>query len=392
MKSTGLNPFAFTVRLAYMTLVTPRSLPPILWGAPGSAKTSVVGQMAASLGMPMETIIASVCDPTDFGGYPIPDGETLKRLPMQWASNLLRKGKGIAFIDEISTCPPATQAALLRCVLDGAVGDLQLPRYGDAEDDSGVRWMAAANPPEQAAGGHELTDPLQNRFVHIEWPSPDAAAWCEYMLTGNGILGGLPPFDREAWNKSWGRSKALVTSFIRARPTLLTENPDKIRGRFPMAFATPRSWDCAARLLATTIAFDESEAVFPLFKACVGEPAAQEFTTWLRTADLPDPESLLKNADLWTPDPKRPDLTFAVLTSVAACATEARPTAEEYGRRWVAAWSVLAKAMAQGKDIVVVAAKMLASKRPIGKNGLLKPEVQKVAMSLLGVIDAANAR
>jgi len=38
----------------------------------------------------------------------------------------------------------------------------------------------------------KLTDPLQNRFVHIEWPSPDAAAWCEYMLTGNGILGGLP--------------------------------------------------------------------------------------------------------------------------------------------------------------------------------------------------------
>jgi len=50
--------------------------------------------------------------------------------------------------------------------------------------------------------------------------------------------------------------------------------------------------------------------------------------------------------------------------------------------------------MAQGKDIVVRPAKTAAAKakRPIGKNGLLKPEVQKVAMSLLGVIDAANAR
>jgi len=44
--------------------------------------------------MPMETIIASVCDPTDFGGYPIPDGETLKRLPMQWASKPAAEGQG----------------------------------------------------------------------------------------------------------------------------------------------------------------------------------------------------------------------------------------------------------------------------------------------------------
>lgn len=57
--------------------------------------------------------------------------------------------------DEISTAPPAVQAALLRVVLERVVGDLELP--------DGVAVIAAANPPEQAAGGWDLSATISRR-------------------------------------------------------------------------------------------------------------------------------------------------------------------------------------------------------------------------------------
>ena len=49
--------------------------------------------------------------------------EDLSDVPVE----LARAGEGIAFFDEISTAPPAVQAALLRVVLERTVGDLRLP-------------------------------------------------------------------------------------------------------------------------------------------------------------------------------------------------------------------------------------------------------------------------
>ena len=35
---------------------------------------------------------------------------------------------------------------------------------------AGVRVVAAANPPDEAADGWELAAPLANRLVHLDWP------------------------------------------------------------------------------------------------------------------------------------------------------------------------------------------------------------------------------
>ena len=50
---------------------------------------------------------------------------------------------GYLFLDELSTSPPAVQAAMLGVALERRVGDLLLPRA--------VQVVAAANPPERAA-------------------------------------------------------------------------------------------------------------------------------------------------------------------------------------------------------------------------------------------------
>ena len=107
-------------------------VPVLLWGAPGTGKTSVVQAMAAAAGWPCETVIASIREPSDFAGLPIiagPDSDSpqVNFAPPRWARRLAAAGHGLLFFDEVSTAPPAVQAALLRVVLERTVGDLVLP-------------------------------------------------------------------------------------------------------------------------------------------------------------------------------------------------------------------------------------------------------------------------
>src|SRR5947207_12816195 len=115
-----------TATAALGTAVAAR-VPVLLWGAPGTGKTSAIRAMAATAGWACETVIASIREPSDFAGLPIVvDGE-VRFAPPAWARRLAEAGRGLLFLDELSTAPPAVQAALLRVVLERAVGDLTLP-------------------------------------------------------------------------------------------------------------------------------------------------------------------------------------------------------------------------------------------------------------------------
>ena len=148
-------------------------VPVLLWGAPGTGKTSAIRAMAQTMGMPCETVIASIREPSDFAGLPIVVGDGVRFAPPAWARRLAETGHGLLFLDELSTAPLAVQAALLRVVLERVVGDLTLP---DA-----VAVVAAANPPEQAAGrpaGGSSAKPPTLRPTSPPWPReywPDAA-------------------------------------------------------------------------------------------------------------------------------------------------------------------------------------------------------------------------
>jgi len=100
-----------------------------------------------------------------------------------WAKELVAGGGGYLFLDELTTSPPAVQAAMLAVALDLTVGDVQLPK--------GTRVIAGANPPDCAAGGYELEAPLANRFCHVEF-TPSVDEWLDGMSTGWGA----PPASR----------------------------------------------------------------------------------------------------------------------------------------------------------------------------------------------------
>jgi len=159
------------------------NVPVILWGAPGVGKTSVIEQIAEHHGWRLETVIASISDPTDFKGMPREDAGRTVFSPPSWAIAIEQNGGGVVFLDEISTAPPSVQAALLRPVLSKVVGDLALP--------AATRFVAAANPPEIAADGWDLSAPLANRFVHLTWEVPA-------QIISDGLLYGFDPRVRYA--------------------------------------------------------------------------------------------------------------------------------------------------------------------------------------------------
>lgn len=321
--------------------------PTLLWGAPGVGKTSAIMALGQALGLPVEVVIASIREPSDFAGLPVVRETGVVLEAPAWAKRLVSAGRGILFLDEITTAPPAVQGALLRVVLDRVVGDLPLP--------DGVAVVAAANPPEQAAGGWDLSHPLANRFCHLAW-ALDTQAWIDGMLSGwtTPAVPTLP----EGWEAGIPAARALVAAFIRHRPHLLLQVPQSAEqaGR---AWPSPRSWDMAARLLAASAAAQAGDdTTADLVCGSVGAGAGLEFLAWRRDLDLPDPEEVLRDPASFRL-PARGDQAYAALTAVVAAAV-GRLTKD----RWMAAWEVLARAAEQGaKDVAAVAAKSLAAAR-----------------------------
>jgi len=324
-------------------------VPVLLWGAPGTGKTSAIRAMANAMGLPCETVIASIREPSDFAGLPIVTGNAVRFAPPLWATRLAEAGTGVLFLDELSTAPPAVQAALLRVVLERTVGDLALP-----ED---VAVVAAANPPEQAADGWDLSAPLANRLCHLTWETPPRSI-------ADGLTGGWAPppvpLLPAGWEAGEQLGRGLVGAFLQVRPALAIAPPanpsDAGRG-----WPSPRTWEMTARLMTAAEACKATDqARSALIRGAVGDGAGVEFLAWLVEMDLPDPEEVLANPGSFRL-PERGDRAYAALASITA-AVAAEPTPE----RWTAGWQVLGGCAATVPDVAATAARVLAKCRPAG--------------------------
>lgn len=339
-------------RLEALTLAVTADLPVLLWGEPGIGKTAALTQLAEAVNLPLTTVIASVHEPSDFSGLPVlgddPATHGVPMAPPDWAVRLVQAGKGLLFLDELSTAPPAVQAALLRLVLERRIGALQLPPE--------VRIVAAANPPSSAAEGWELSPPLANRFVHLHWIYDHDVV--VRGLGGTWPRATLPHLDREKFPAAVTFARRAVCELLSARPALVHQLPTS-QTRRGSAWPSPRSWDMAVRLIAFATAAASSKDVLSLLvRGSVGDGPGFELLAAIDRMDLPDPETLLADpgaAEL----PERGDLRQAVLDAVVA-AVRRRPEKS----RWDAAWTLLGIAVHSGPpDLVVVPATTLAALR-----------------------------
>lgn len=338
--------------LAALSIAVQARIPVLLWGSPGTGKSSAVRQLGEALGLPVEVVIASIREPTDFAGLPVVAEGGVRFAPPSWAVRLAEAGRGILFLDELTTAPPAVQAALLRVVLERTVGDLRLP------DDVAV--VAAANPPDEAAGGWDLSLPLANRFVHLQWKvSP--LRWADGFTSGwEPPLGVKVP---EHWTAQLPFARELVAAFIRRRPSLLVDVPrdTSYEENGGLAWPSPRSWELLARALAAARAAGASAAVREhLVLGAVGPGAGREFLAALAEGRLWDVERALRNPGRFR-IPERPDVVHAFLEQLCARVTDGL-SGEKGEQLWRAGWKVIARvATERGADVVAPFALNLAA-------------------------------
>lgn len=315
--------------------------------------TSIIKHITTSYGMNLETVIASIREPSDFAGLPFYDPAGYTRLAAPyWAYKVTEEYKAnkkvsVIFYDEISTASPLTQAAMLRPLLEGVVGELQLPDK--------TRSVAAANPPEIAAGGFELTPPVANRFLHLDWVLP--ASVVKQGFTDGWPLPEMPRFPKQM-PKVVKESMSLVGHFIGANQTLATVFPKDFAGvstgadfqSSSYAFPTPRSWEFAAKLYAGALAarFSDGsrtleETYSILLKGIIGVAAATEFMSFVKALDLPDPVELLNNPQSFVM-PKRGDVLSLIGDNLMK-------TYEENPSKvwWIALGDIYAKIASAGK-------------------------------------------
>ncbi|MFL2985830.1 MAG: AAA family ATPase [Candidatus Poriferisodalaceae bacterium] len=353
--------------LEALSLAVAARIPVLLWGPPGAGKSSAVESMCQSIDATYEVVIASIREPSDFSGLPVVTENGVEFAPPRWAKRLSDAGTGVLFLDEISTAPPAVQAALLRVVLERVVGDLTLP------DDLAI--IAAANPPDQAADGWDLSAPLANRFCHLDWR-------VDPTTVATGLVAGFPtpyiPLLPSDWQNQIPIAAGQVGGFLSVRRSLVIQPPAE-RALAGRAWPSPRTWEMLSRLLAAAAAVNaSSETRRNLVIGCVGDGVGLEFLTWLQELDLPDPEAALMDPENVV-FPDRGDRLYAAVSAVAS-AVAADPTPD----RWLAGWRVLERAAGQSPDIGAIAARVLAQVRPDGVSA--PPE----AAVFLPVLEAAG--
>lgn len=353
---------------------------------PGTGKSSIIRASVEAAGLSYEMLSPGMRGEGAFGVVPVPekvgDATMLTYPPPEWVARLGKRG--VVFLDEINTAPPALQPPLLGLVLDGVIGASTLP--------PGVRRMAAMNATEDAAGGWDLPPALANRFGHLPWEAPSVEHWTDWLLGGDedapnkSIVAAEKEEARVLanWTLPWSRARGTVAGFIRRRPELLHKQPGLGDPNLSKAWPSRRSWEFATRAMASAELHGLSDVDSEEFiSAFIGVAAAAELSQYVREADLPDPEELLDGKVKWEHNPRRLDLTMAVL---GACASLVQnKDAPKRKERAGALWTIMAPIVKDAADVVVPAGRVLCKAHLSGL-----PEARPVLARIQPILKAAG--
>lgn len=359
-----------------------RGLPYVLIGDPGGGKTSAIKRLVRQAGLHYEGVMASLREPTDFLGVPVPKrielgienahlsadfDDTIMAMeysaaPFAIRSALASEGS-VIFFDEVNTARPNVQAALLRVLFEGIVGDLQLP--------DSVRFLLAMNRVEDAAGGWDLAPPLANRMGHLQYESPSVEGYTAYLIGG----GARAEYEQEVdpvstaaqvdaqWGEAWAAASGKIAGFLAARPGLLHKKPQAGSPESSKAWPSPRTWDFAATALAIGEIFDLTpREIQESVDAFVGSGAATELHTWIRNADLPRAQDILDGTATFEHNPARLDRTAAVATACTGLLIDAKDPEQQ--KEWAKnLWTVYGGIAPTAPDLILHSVSVMIKNR-----------------------------
>ena len=145
-------------------------VPVHVWGPCGVGKSQIAHQVADDLNYEFLDVRALQLDPIDFRGLPRITADTTEWVPPKF---LPTEGKGIMFLDELTSAPQMVQAACYQLVLDRKLGEYILP--------AGWVVIAAGNPAAERGVHFLMPRPLRNRFVHLHLEA-DVKDWCRWAV------------------------------------------------------------------------------------------------------------------------------------------------------------------------------------------------------------------
>jgi MoxR-like ATPase len=265
-----------------------------LWGPCGVGKSQIVYQLADDLGYDFLDVRAGLLDPVDLRGLPRIAGDQTEWVPPKF---LPTSGKGILFLDELTSAPQMTQAGCYQLVLDRKLGEYILP--------DGWVVVAAGNPASERGVHFSMPRPLRNRFVHLDL-EPDLDDWCKWA-----IKAGVRP---------------EIIAFLRFKPELLLAADVTSDAN---AWPTPRSWEMASNVLSgianrqkTAFLSGASDFEAQLLDGTVGPAATSELVAFLRLfRQLPSIDEILLNPDT-APLPTETSAQIAIATALGRVVTD----------------------------------------------------------------------
>jgi hypothetical protein len=289
-------------------------------GAPGGGKTTLIRDVAESLGLHYIEKHLPTMLVEDFG-IPVIGKEVLTYQIPDWFPALGSRyddGRGgVLCFDDRNQAPPDIQKVLANIQ--------QARNLHGVPMAAGWTVVSTGNRQSDRAGANRVLSHLSDRETTLEFET-NLDDWSSWALT-HGV-------------------KSEVVAFIRFRPGLLHDfDPNRNKN------STPRGW---VEGVSAVLGAVPPEAEFDCFKGAVGEGAAAEFVGFLKIyRKLPNPDAILMNPD--TADvPSDPATLYALSGAISNRISQANiDRAVTYLTRCPAEFSVLAMSMAVRRDPAV---------------------------------------
>ena len=271
---------------------------PYLHSSPAIGKSSMYHQIAAEYNLFVIDWRGAGADPTDLNGYPDLAGEYATYKPFDTfptTKSVIPKGYAgwLLLMDEFSSAPRSVQAPAYKLILDKKVGTHDLHEK--------VFICAAGNLDTDNAITHPMSTALVSRMAHL-YIRPDLDAWIDWAA-GAGIHA----------------TKMAFMEF--KRDCFYNFNPETPKDMY----ASPRTWEMVDKIEKKSGLSTMED--LPLLSGLIGKGAAAEYLAFLSiAADAPSIAKIIA-APLTEPVPKRQDIRYALVGSLAEAFTEDNCTA-----------------------------------------------------------------